>query len=84
MRGVCVDHYHKAMKFFVVQVNEVYLYFYKLKFEIMANTTTIECVALYYLADKKDDDYVCKDNFCMKVDANSLTVKSLTGFVMSV
>ena len=38
VRGVCLDHYHKTMKFFVVvgQVNEVYLYFYKLKFEIMA------------------------------------------------
>ena len=38
----------------------------------MANTTTFKCVALYYIAAKKNDDYVCKDNL---VDANSLTVK---------
>ena len=65
--GVCLDHYHKAMQFFVVQVNNVYLYANKLRFEIMANTTTIECVAFYYLAGKKNgDDYVYKDIFRME------------------
>ena len=37
----------KQCSLFVVQVDEVHLYVYKLKFEIMDNTTTIECVALY-------------------------------------
>ena len=61
----------------VIQLNEVYLYFDKLKFEMMADTTKIE-----YLADKKADYCVCKDNFHMEVDANSLTLKTLTRFVI--
>ena len=39
------------MLFFVVQVNEVCLYFYKLKVEIMANTTTIECTKINFVVN---------------------------------
>ena len=53
VRGVCLDHYHKAMLFFCCSSKGSYWYFYKLKFEIMANTTAIEYVALYYFAGKK-------------------------------
>ena len=51
VRGVCFHRYHKAIQFFVVQVNEVYLYFYKLKFEIKANTITIECTRINFVVN---------------------------------
>ena len=57
--AVCLDHYHKAMRFVVVQRNEVYLYFYKLKFKIMANTIK-QLNACTSSLEKEGDDYVCK------------------------
>ena len=57
--------------------NNLNLLFQCFNFIFLNQINNVNIIHDTITSDKKDDDYVCKDNFRMEVDANSLTAKSL-------